>query len=473
MITRRLVQGGMAALVLMPWRVFGQSAKGNFRLIQGPLIGAIGPDHVSIRVRSSARTDASVVYGTRADLVGAKQSAAIAVGPDNHYFAQFDIKGLSPATRYYYRIVLDGKLGRLLRDAPADSFVTAPLAGSRTAFSVGFGSCASVEYFPEQPIWNAIERAAPDLFLWLGDNVYHDTLEPEIMDAMWAKQLSLPNLQPLLRTVPQLSIWDDHDFGLDNHDRTNPAKEFALESFKRNWANPAYGLPDTPGVFYKFTYANVDFFMLDGRYYRDPNALPDGPTKTFLGARQLQWLKDGLKASRADFKILACGSGWSNAKGPGGDTWSSALTERNALFDFIRDEKIAGVVLLSGDTHIGELNAIPWSEKGGYDLYDLVSSPLANGHSASFLDRRPERRIRQVFFAGMNFGMLNFDSSAEPTLTFSLHGESGRYAQGFSPMTLKASELRNGVSTWLEKMDPLSRKRWEQTQSGKPTYSGG
>jgi alkaline phosphatase D len=152
-------------------------------------------------------------------------------------------------------------------------------------------------------------------------------------------------------------------------------------------------------------------------------------------------------------------------------SWSSAITERNALFDFIRDEKVAGVVLLSGDTHIGELNAIPWSEKGGYDLYDLVSSPLANSNSASFLDRRPERRIRQVYFSGMNFGMLTFDSSAEPTLTFSLYNSSGKYA--FDPMTLKASELRNGVSTWLEKMDPLSRKRWEQTQSGKPTYTGG
>jgi alkaline phosphatase D len=309
------------------------------------------------------------------------------------------------------------------------------------------------------------------MFLWLGDNVYHDTLEPETMDAMWAKQLNIPNLQSLLRTVPQLSIWDDHDFGLNDHDRTNPVKDAALASYKRNWANPSYGLADTPGVFYKFSYANVDFFMLDGRYYRDPNDQPDGPSKTFLGARQLQWLKDGLKQSRADFKILACGSGWTNAKGHGGDSWASAITERNALFDFIRDEKVEGVVLLSGDTHIGELNAIPWSEKGGYDLYDLVSSPLANENSASFLERRPERRIRQVYFSGTNFGMLSFDSAVEPTLTFSLHNESGRNA--FAPMTLRASELKNGVSTWLAKMDPLSRRRWDATQSGKPTYSGG
>jgi hypothetical protein len=66
---------------------------------------------------------------------------------------------------------------------------------------------------------------------------------------------------------------------------------------------------------------------------------------------------------------------------------------------------------------------------------------------------------------------LSFDSAVEPTLTFSLHNESGRNA--FAPMTLRASELKNGVSTWLAKMDPLSRRRWDATQSGKPTYSGG
>ena len=471
MISRRLMQGGLAALSLLPWRAFGQNNRGSFRLMQGPLLGAIGPDHVSMSIRSSAKTEARVLYSLRPDMSGAKMSPAVSVGPEGHYFARLDVKDLTPATRYYYRILLGGEPERLLSRHEPASFTTAPVAGTRTAFKVAFGSCANIQFFPEQPIWDSIERAAPDMFLWLGDNAYLDTLEPALMDAMWSKQLGIPSLQPLLRTVPQLSIWDNHDFGAFDPNRTNLAKDAALASYKRNWANPGYGLAETPGVFYKFNYANVDFFMLDGRYYRDPNDQPDGPSKTFLGARQLRWLKDGLKQSRADFKILACGSGWTNAKGHGGDSWASAITERNALFDFIRDEKVEGVVLLSGDTHIGELNAIPWSEKGGYDLYDLVSSPLANENSASFLERRPERRIRQVYFSGTNFGMLSFDSAVEPTLTFSLHNESGRNA--FAPMTLRASELKNGVSTWLAKMDPLSRRRWDATQSGKPTYSGG
>ena len=62
------------------------------------------------------------------------------------------------------------------------------------------------------------------------------------------------------------------------------------------------------------------------------------------GKRQSEWLREALLASRAPFKVLACGSGWSIEDGPTGDTWAAFLTERNALFDFIRDNRIEGVV---------------------------------------------------------------------------------------------------------------------------------
>ena len=60
----------------------------------------------------------------------------------------------------------------------------------------------------------------------------------------------------------------------------------------------------------------------------------------------------------------------------------SSLTAYQGV-DFIRDNEIAGVVLLSGDSHIGELNVIPWSERGGYDLYDPIKVGfVANGTAA-------------------------------------------------------------------------------------------
>lgn len=444
------------------------SRTGTYRLMQGPMVGAIGPDRVRLHLRTSARVRVSVEYATRPDFTDARLSPAAETGPETDYIALIDLIGLKPQTLYYYRARLDDAPDGYQKRLPPFHFTTAPAAGHRQGFSVAFGSCARIQAAPIQPVWDAIAAQSPDLFLWLGDNVYHDTLEPRIMDEMWRWQRSVPNLQPLLRTVPQLAIWDDHDFGLNDHDRTNPVKDQALESFKRYWANPSYGLPDVPGVFFRFGYGDVDFFMLDSRYYRDPNAAPDTPDKTLLGKRQLDWLKAGLKDSRASFKILACGSGWSDAKGPGGDSWAAFRHERDALFDFIRDEKIEGVVLLSGDTHVGELNAIPWSEKGGYDLYDLVSSPLAQDTESNWPDRRPERRIRQVYAADVNFGLIRFDYDPEPRLTFNLYNSRGQAA--WAPLVLRASELRNGIATCQDKMDALSLKRFRAGQNSGKYY---
>jgi alkaline phosphatase D len=170
-----------------------------------------------------------------------------------------------------------------------------------------------------------------------------------------------------------------------------------------------------------------------------------------LGEAQRHWLREALRASRAPLKVLVSGSGWSTGDGPQGDTWSAFLRERNELFDFIRDEGIGGVVLISGDTHAGELNCIPWSERGGYDLYDLVSSPLAQLPTASWMDLKPEHRVRPVYARGTNFGVLDFEVSPEPAVTFTLRDERGDTV--WSPLRLTASELVNGRATRGEKTE--------------------
>jgi alkaline phosphatase D len=157
--------------------------------------------------------------------------------------------------------------------------------------------------------------------------------------------------------------------------------------------------------------------------------------------------------------VLACGSGWSSEDGPAGDTWAAFRRERDALFDYIRDRGIEGVFLISGDTHFGEVNCIPWSERGGYDLYDFVSSPLAQGTGTSFLDSDPEIRIRQPWFRTVNFGLLDFEWEPEPKVTFTLRDVRGD--RTWDPITLTSAELRNGASTWRAKIDPKELERRE------------
>jgi alkaline phosphatase D len=425
-------------------------ALGYPRLMEGPMVGAVGPGEVRIWGRASGPYALSVQYSTDREFAAPVATAPVQTTLASDFTGVVTITGLQPDTRYYYRVLVDGEVDRY-RPTPY-AVRTAPAKDA--AFRVAFGSCARYARDPVQRIFDAVVRHSPDLFFWLGDNVYADAESPVAIADEYRRQRNVQRLQPLIQNVPQLAIWDDHDYGYNNGDGTSPFKAESLAVFRNYWANPAYGLPDTPGVFFQYSYGGVDFFFLDGRYHRAPNTAPDGPEKAFLGARQRLWLESALLASRAPFKVLACGSGWSMADGVNGDTWAAFRTERDALFDFIRDRGIEGVVLLSGDSHVGELNCIPWSERGGYDLYDLVSSPLAQGTSDSWAGQQPELRIRKVYSATANFGLLDFTPGPEPRLHFNLYDESGNAV--WRPLVLTSRELRNGVSTWRSKItDPV------------------
>jgi alkaline phosphatase D len=273
----------------------------------------------------------------------------------------------------------------------------------------------------------------------------------------YQRQRFVPSFQPVGRNVPQLAIWDDHDFGLDNFDRTNPIKAEAAAIFRQYWANPSSGLPNVPGVFFDYSYGGVDFFFVDDRYHRAPDADEDTPEKEFLGKGQFDWICQKLKASRAPFKVILCGSGWSRLKGPGGDSWSAYLHERTRLFNFIRDSKISGVVLLSGDTHYPYVACAPWSEQGGYDLYDLVSSALAQvlsdtqaGVEQRLANMLPDRMIRSPIVNVNNAGIIDFDMTGKtPQLRFNVIDARGR--ELYDPVTIRADELVNGVSSWKSK----------------------
>ena len=440
---RTLLAGTGAALGIWPFAGLAGSL-GYPRLMQGPMIGASGAAHFTVWARASGALPVQVEYSPDRAFGNPKTTAVVRALPDNDFIVVIRVEGLQPDTPYYYRVLVDGIVDRY-QPTP---YMTKTAPKGPADFRVAFGSCARFVWDRHQPVFDGVVSQSPDLFFWLGDNVYADTEAPEMIADELRRQRIVERMQPLIRSVPQLAIWDDHDFGYNNSDGSSPGKLQALAVFKRYWANPAFGLPGTPGVFFEHSHGGVDFFFLDGRYYRTPNSAPDGSTKAFLGAAQTEWLKQRLLASRAPFKVLVCGSGWSAADGPQGDTWAAFLTERNALFDFIRDRGIGGVVLLSGDSHVGELNCIPRSESGGYDLYDMVSSPLANAMSETWATQKPEARLRKVYVKGANFGLLEFRMKPEPTLLFTLRDQTG--ASVWKPLELTARELRNGVSSWRQ-----------------------
>jgi alkaline phosphatase D len=156
--------------------------------------------------------------------------------------------------------------------------------------------------------------------------------------------------------------------------------------------------------------------------------------------------------------VLIGGSGWTDHRGPGGDSWAAYLHERARLLDFIRDERVAGVLLLSGDMHQGQINTIRRSNDGAYDLIEFVSSPLATETYTSSYTSPAEPALRPNYSSGCNFGHLTFDLTIpDPTVTLELINDLGLSV--YAPVRIRASQLRNGTSIWRDLMDDRMKKQ--------------
>jgi alkaline phosphatase D len=461
MLHRRGLLRGLAGLGLaagVPARLLAKVI-GYPRLLQGPMVGATAPDGFTVWARAAGRYGVSVEYTTDRSFGDAKTSAPVVSGDAEDLTVRVPVAGLKPDTDYWYRIKADGIDDRY-QPTPFRTR-TAPAAGSARPLRIAFGSCCKSQIDAQQPIWDAVAAMEPDLFLWLGDNIYADSDASQAYTDLYARQRNIASYARFAARVPQLAIWDDHDFGYNDATGDNPVKEMTLGLFRRWWANPAGGLPDAPGVFFRHGFGPVDLFMLDGRYHRVPG-------QTMLGAAQLAWLKRELKASRATFKVLVSSTGWSCAKQTG-DSWAGYLPERDAILDFIRDERIAGCFGISGDVHMGEANCVPWSDRGGYDFYDLVSSGLAQVLSNRFAEQTPEVRLRQPFTGGPNFGVLDFEFTPKPRVRLRVLNHFGDDA--FAPVTVAAADLVNGRSSWRRAIDREQMKRREQQAKGGSYYA--
>jgi phosphodiesterase/alkaline phosphatase D-like protein len=130
------------------------------------------------------------------------------------------------------------------------------------------------------------------------------------------------------------------------------------------------GSGDPTALYRRFAWGpGADFFVLDCRQYRSPNRLANGPAKTMLGARQKAWLMDGLRASRAPFKFVLSSV---PLHGPwGADRWAGYPHERDELLDFIRAERITGVIVLSADIHAAVDIDL------GSGVRELIAGPIA------------------------------------------------------------------------------------------------
>jgi len=394
------------------------------KLTHGPMIGAVEDDTIRVLVRTDAtrRVALRMTDDPTADLASAPTVSWLYPSPVRDYTGVLVAEGATPGRGYRYAVEVDGQLG------PPRAVVAAPADGQQTRFTFAFGSCTRLD---DQPLFDVIGGRTPDLFLFLGDNHYGNT--PDLGGLRWHYRWALerPERATLLAITPTIATWDDHDFVGNNTTGAEPGKDVALRVFGEYWANPSVGSAATPGVFTVYRRGDVEFYLLDDRYWR-------GLENDVLGSAQTAWLLSELESSTATFKLLASGSQWS-ANGST-DSWAAFLPARNALFDALVARHIEGVVLLSGDIHRAELRLIPRAAAGGYDLPELTSSPLANTNFACEPDMSTELDLISCFDQGNSFILVDADTTlADPLLDIEIIDQSGTTKATWA---LRASDLQ-------------------------------
>ncbi len=421
------------------------AASGVALLQAGPMLGYATHREATVWVQTAAPASVRIRYTpvrASGDSAGvpprAGETPTVETTDAGDHIALFRIAGLEPGTRYGYDVLVGGV--PIAATVPL-AFETQPLWQWRTdppAFTAAVGSCAYVNdppydrpgdgYGGDYHIFDAIRALGPDLMLWTGDNVYLrevDWWSPAGMRTRYAHTRGLAEMQGLLAGQPNYATWDDHDFGPNNSDRSYVLKGAALDVFTDYWANPTYGLPELPGVFGHFQWADVEFFLLDDRYHRTPSNLVETEPRRVLGEAQLRWLLDALAASYAPFKVVVMGGQVLNPM-PFYETYTNvAPEERKALIDGIVERRVEGVVFLSGDRHHTEL--IRLQPEGFYPLYDFTSSPLTAGAATPRQELENPARVPGTLVAGTrNFGTLTFTGPrTDRTLTMRAYDDVG------------------------------------------------
>ncbi len=272
-------------------------------------------------------------------------------------------------------------------------------------FDFAVGSCLApfkgvfLGLRPRLKIFDTMRKTNPDFMIWMGDNVYFLSEEWNEYESMNKKMLDYrkeKHINRFLNNQPNYSTWDDHDFGPDNSHGGFDNKEMTKAIFNKFWENPRTRPDSLAGIFYKFSHADADFFIMDSRFNRVPG-------QEMYGKAQLDWLKEELKESNATFKFIV--SGTQSIPSTYGEDWGDYGTEKANFLQFIEEENITGLIFFSGDTHYAELNKL--EREDNYPLVEITSSALT---SPTFPGaEKSNKGIRELdsFSKKKNFGHIS------------------------------------------------------------------
>lgn len=297
-----------------------------------------------------------------------------------------------------------------------------PRDASQPISQIGFGS--GNRHDRPQPHWEALAACQLDLWLWLGDNIYADTEDMEVMAQKYEAQFNRPDYAAFRRAVDIIGVWDDHDFGENNSGGWYPKKRESQQLLLDFLEVP----DDSPrrtreGAHAAYEFGpegrQVKFILLDNRYFADE----PGPEADILGEDQWQFLAEELRASAAQLTFICSGTQIIPVDHQY-EKWANFPKSRQRLIALIQASGKGGVVLLSGDRHIHELSLLN-DETVNYPLIDFTASGMT--HSYSSLKSEPNRYRVGRLYKKKGFGLIAIDWDAtDPVVSFQARDSKNR-----------------------------------------------
>ncbi len=325
------------------------------------------------------------------------------VDPAQDFTRQFVLKGLRPGTRY--RLRAEGK--------PADAdatmcvveggFRTAPAASDAAA--VSFVVVTGQDYHrrddPEKGhrIYPAMQALDPDFFVHTGDIEYYDKAGPyainqELARFKWNRIYAMPNQRAFHNHVSSYFIKDDHDT-LKNDCWPSRGATYGDLSWEQGLAIFREQVPMGEKTYRTIRWGkDLQVWLVEGRDYRSPNTMRDGPEKTIWGAEQKAWFKRTVLESDATFRVLI-----SPTPLVGPDRDSKRDNHANAVFAYEGNELRTfmaaqkNMMVVAGDRHWQYVSV---DDETG--LHEFASGPSSNAHAGGWKqeDLRPEHRYLNV-----------------------------------------------------------------------------
>jgi alkaline phosphatase D len=419
-ISRRsfLEAGSASAFSLLLRRRSLPSAAKAASFVESLWSGALMPTSARVNARIAHESNSvRLLVSVNPDLSNPIRSGPfIATTATNNRMVSIPVAGLNPGTPYYYGI----ESASLVDDTNRGRFRT-PVYGPQS-FSFALGSCADTG--SEHAVFDTIRSLNPLFFLHTGDMHYENigVNDVTLFRGAYDTVLASATQSALYRQVPIAYMWDDHDFGPNDSDGTSASRPAARATYQEYVPHYplAAGSGDVP-IYQSFTIGRVRFILTDLRSERTPKIATDDGDKTMMGGSQKAWFKAQLLAANGRQAIVWVSSmPWIGAPAAGADYWAGYATERQEIANFISDNGISGLVVLSGDAHMVALDD---GTNSDYTSNGGASFPVFH---AAALDRTGSTKggpySHGSYPGGGQFGLVTVTDDGGGSLTITLSG---------------------------------------------------